>query len=117
MAEHYGRISPYFRASHWTALFADAYVEHYRQRSRNRRYRLHLEHWDEDALNLVCFCYLVGYRGLSRIQNFHGFGKELPDKIFTKVEDFSLQEFDKVGTSSPLREQQMTLFKSKMYFI
>lgn len=49
-----------------------AYVEHYRQRSRNRRYRLHLEHWDEDALNLVCFCYLVGYRGLSRIQNFHG---------------------------------------------
>ncbi|EDO0823448.1 ABC transporter ATP-binding protein [Listeria monocytogenes] len=29
-----------------------------------------------------------------------GFGKELRDKIFTKVEDFSLQEFDKVGTSS-----------------
>ncbi|EDN7812317.1 ATP-binding cassette domain-containing protein [Listeria monocytogenes] len=28
------------------------------------------------------------------------FGKELRDKIFTKVEDFSLQEFDKVGTSS-----------------
>ncbi|EHF3654516.1 ABC transporter ATP-binding protein [Listeria innocua] len=29
-----------------------------------------------------------------------GFGKDLRDKIFTKVEDFSLQEFDKVGTSS-----------------
>ncbi|MBC1339991.1 ABC transporter ATP-binding protein [Listeria welshimeri] len=29
-----------------------------------------------------------------------GFGKGLRDKIFTKVEDFSLQEFDKVGTSS-----------------
>ncbi|EPT7362058.1 ABC transporter ATP-binding protein [Listeria monocytogenes] len=29
-----------------------------------------------------------------------GFGNELRDKIFTKVEDFSLQEFDKVGTSS-----------------
>ncbi|EAG5682222.1 ABC transporter ATP-binding protein [Listeria monocytogenes] len=29
-----------------------------------------------------------------------GFGKELRDKIFTKVGDFSLQEFDKVGTSS-----------------
>ncbi|WP_242332233.1 ABC transporter ATP-binding protein [Listeria monocytogenes] len=29
-----------------------------------------------------------------------GFGTELRDKIFTKVEDFSLQEFDKVGTSS-----------------
>ncbi|ECW8271548.1 ABC transporter ATP-binding protein [Listeria monocytogenes] len=29
-----------------------------------------------------------------------GFGKELRDKIFTKVEDFSLQEFDKVGTFS-----------------
>ncbi|HBM3571257.1 TPA: ABC transporter ATP-binding protein [Listeria innocua] len=28
------------------------------------------------------------------------FGKDLRDKIFTKVEDFSLQEFDKVGTSS-----------------
>lgn len=29
-----------------------------------------------------------------------GFGKDLRDKIFAKVEDFSLQEFDKVGTSS-----------------
>ncbi|HBM3861737.1 TPA: ABC transporter ATP-binding protein [Listeria innocua] len=29
-----------------------------------------------------------------------GFGKDLRDKIFTKVEDFSLQEFGKVGTSS-----------------
>ncbi|MBC6179531.1 ABC transporter ATP-binding protein [Listeria welshimeri] len=29
-----------------------------------------------------------------------GFGKDLRDKIFTKVEDFSLQEFNKVGTSS-----------------
>ncbi|EIE4864727.1 ABC transporter ATP-binding protein [Listeria monocytogenes] len=29
-----------------------------------------------------------------------GFGKDLRDKIFTKVEDFSLQEIDKVGTSS-----------------